>query len=75
LDLILKVQERNAKLLGYDSPIKVDVYNTPPKDEAPASAEYDLSVLPPELLVEMAMKLQDSAFNKNKSEDERDIAK
>lgn len=75
LDLILKVQERNAKLLGYDSPIKVDVYNTPPKDEAPASAEYDLSVLPPELLVEMAMRLQDSAFNKNQSKDGNDIAK
>lgn len=75
LDLILKVQERNAKLLGYDSPIKVDVYNTPPKDEKPASAEYDLSVLPKEMLVEMAMKLQDSAFDKSKLEDENDIAK
>ena len=75
LDLILKVQERNAKLLGYDSPIKVDVYNTSPKDEKPASAEYDLSVLPKEMLVEMAMKLQDSAFDKSKLEDENDIAK
>jgi DNA-binding transcriptional MerR regulator len=75
LDLILKVQERNAKLLGYDSPIKVDVYNTPPKDEAPASADYDLTVLPPEMLVEMAMKLQDSAFNKNKAEDGNDLTK
>lgn len=75
LDLILKVQERNAKLLGYDSPIKVDVYNTPPKDEAPASAEYDLTVLPPEMLVEMAMKLQDSAFNKNQAEDGNDLTK
>lgn len=75
LDLILKVQERNAKLLGYDSPIKVDVYNTPPKDEAPASAEYDLTVLPSEMLVEMAMKLQDSAFNKNQAEDGNDLTK
>ena len=75
LDLILKVQERNAKLLGYDSPIKVDVYNTPPKDEAPASAEYDLTVLPPEMLVDMAMKLQDSAFNKNQAEDGNDLTK
>lgn len=73
LDLILKVQERNAKLLGYDSPIKVDVYNTPPKDEAPASAEYDLSALPPELLVEMAMKLQDSSFNKTIGDNGKDI--
>lgn len=75
LDLILKVQERNAKLLGYDSPIKVDVYNTPPKDEAPASAEYDITVLPPEMLVDMAMKLQDSAFNKNQAEDGNDLTK
>lgn len=75
LDLILKVQERNAKLLGYDSPIKVDVYNTPSKDEAPASAEYDLTVLPPEMLVDMAMKLQDSAFNKNQAEDGNDLTK
>lgn len=75
LDLILKVQERNAKLLGYDSPIKVDVYNTPPKDEAPASAEYDLTVLPPDMLVEMAMKLQDSAFDKNQAKDGNDLTK
>lgn len=73
LDLILKVQERNAKLLGYDSPIKVDVYNAPPKDEAPASAEYDLSALPPELLVEMAMRLQDSSFNKTIGDNGKDI--
>lgn len=73
LDLILKVQERNAKLLGYDSPIRLDIYNTPPKDEAPASAKYDLSSIPPEMLVEMAMKLQDSAFNKKKAEDESEF--
>lgn len=66
LDLLLKVQERRAKLLGYNAPVKVDVYSTPPKEKSPAGAKYDLSVIPVEELVQIAYKLQDAEFDKRK---------
>lgn len=55
LEIILKAQERNAKLLGYDSPIKIDV-STGGEDQV---EKYDLSVIPTDKLVEIAMLLQD----------------
>lgn len=64
LDLLLKVQERRAKLLGYNAPVKLDVYNQPPKDESPSGTEYDINAIPSEVLVELAYKLQDAEFNK-----------
>lgn len=66
LDLLLKVQERRAKLLGYNAPVKLDVYNQPPKEESPAGAEYDISAIPADMLVELAYKLQDAEFSKDK---------
>lgn len=66
LDLLLKVQERRAKLLGYNAPVKVDVYSAPPKEESPAGAKYDVNALPVDMLVEMAYKLQDAEFDKRK---------
>lgn len=68
LDLLLKVQERRAKLLGYNAPVKVDVYSTPPKEESPAGAKYDVNALPVDMLVEMAYKLQDAEFQKRDKE-------
>lgn len=68
LDLLLKVQERRAKLLGYNAPVKVDVYSTPPKEESPAEAKYDLSVIPVEELMQIAYKLQDAEFEKRQEE-------
>lgn len=64
LDLLLKVQERRAKLLGYNAPVKLDVYNQPPKDESPSGTEYDINAIPSDVLVELAYKLQDAEFNK-----------
>lgn len=69
LDLLLKVQERRAKLLGYNAPVKVDVYSAPPKEESPAGAKYDVNALPVDILVQMAYKLQDAEFQKRNKED------
>lgn len=66
LDLLLKVQERRAKLLGYNAPVKLDVYSEPPKEESPAKTEYDISAIPADMLVELAYKLQDAEYNKDK---------
>ena len=66
LDLLLKVQERRAKLLGYNAPMKVNVYNEQPKDENPAETKYDINALPIDMVVEMAYKLQDAEFDKRK---------
>lgn len=68
LDLLLKVQERRAKLLGYNAPVKVDVYSEPPKEESPAGVQYDVNALPVDMLVEMAYKLQDAEFEKRQEE-------
>ena len=68
LEIILKVQERNAKLLGYDKPIKVDIYSALPKEESPAGVQYDVNALPVDMLVEMAYKLQDAEFEKRQEE-------
>lgn len=64
LDLLLKVQERRAKLLGYNAPMRVNVYNEPPKEENPAETKYDINALPIDMVVEMAYKLQDAEFKK-----------
>lgn len=64
LDLLLKVQERRAKLLGYNAPMKVNVYNESPKDENPSETKYDINALPIDMVVEMAYKLQDAEFKK-----------
>lgn len=64
LDLLLKVQDRRAKLLGYNAPIKFSVESQLPKDESPAGTQYDLSVIPDEMIVEMAYKMQDAEFER-----------
>lgn len=68
LDLLLKVQERRAKLLGYNAPVKVDVYSAPPKEESPTGTQYDINAIPVDMLVEMAYKLQDVEFEKRQKE-------
>lgn len=64
LDLLLKVQERRAKLLGYNAPVKVDVYSAPPKEESPSETQYDISVIPADVLVNLAYQLQDAEYEK-----------
>lgn len=61
LDLLLKVQERRAKLLGYNAPTKVDIVSRPPEEEAPAD-KYDISAIPPNELVQLAYMLQDAKY-------------
>lgn len=68
LDLLLKVQERRAKLLGYNAPVKVDVYSAAPKEESPTGTQYDINAIPVDMLVEMAYKLQDVEFEKRQRE-------
>ena len=73
LDMILKLYDRKAKLLGYNAPLNVNIYNKPTEEETPG-ANYDISSLPPELIVQMAYKLQDAEFNKKKAENENQFA-
>lgn len=64
LDLLLKVQERRAKLLGYNAPVKMDVYSEPPKEENPSETKYDINVIPADVLVNLAYQLQDAEYEK-----------
>lgn len=68
LDLLLKVQERRAKLLGYNAPLKLDICSSKPAEESPAGVKYDISAIPQDMLVEMAYRLQDAEFNRRKEE-------
>ena len=67
LDMILKLFDRKAKLLGYNAPLNVNVYNKP-IDEQPHNTKYDISSLPTELVVQMAYQLQDAEYNKKQTE-------
>lgn len=67
LDMILKLFDRKAKLLGYNAPLNVNVYNKP-IDEQPHNTNYDISSLPTELVVQMAYQLQDAEYNKKQTE-------
>lgn len=69
LDLLLKVQERRAKLLGYNAPVKLDVYNAPPKEESPSETQYDVNAIPMDMLVQIAYKLQDAEYEKRQEDD------
>jgi len=57
LDMILKCQQRRAKLLGYDAPLKVDFGKSPIDDE---SENYDINDIPNELLFAVVDKIQDN---------------
>lgn len=63
LNLLLNVQMRRAKLLGYDAPIKVDVANMRPTEND--KPKYDTSAIPDDVLFAMADKLQNAAFISN----------
>lgn len=57
-DLLLKVQQRRAKLLGYDAPIKIDTgFNRPAEKE---DDKYNIQAIPDELLFSVVDKLQDN---------------
>ena len=72
LDMILKLYDRKAKLLGYNAHLNVNIYNKTNEEQTPG-ANYDISSLPPEMIVQMAYQLQDAEFNKKKAENENQI--
>lgn len=58
LDLLLNVQQRRAKLLGYDAPVKVDI--VPNRDDD--ADKYNFEGIPDELLFSIVDKLQQNKF-------------
>lgn len=63
LDLLLNVQQRRAKLLGFDAPLKIELPNSKItiENEAP---KYDVSVIPKDLLYKLADELQAAEHRK-----------
>lgn len=68
LELLLKVQERRARLLGYERPVKVDVYNANHKEENTINVNYDFKDIPDNILIDIADKLQDAEYKKRNEE-------
>lgn len=63
LDLVLSVQQRRAKLLGLDSPVKVDLPNVNVSVDS-SSPKYDISVIPNDMLFVIADKLQNAEYER-----------
>ena len=63
LDLLLNVQQRRAKMLGFDAPVKIEIpgYNAGTEDDKP---KYDVKAIPDDLLFAVADKLQSAEFAK-----------
>ena len=59
MDLLLDVQQRRAKLLGYDAPVKLDIT---PRNNNDDGENYDIGAVPDELLFAVVDKLQDAKF-------------
>lgn len=63
LDLVLSVQQRRAKLLGLDAPVKVDLPNVNVSVDSNAP-KYDISVIPNDMLFVIADKLQNAEYER-----------
>ena len=63
LDLLLNIQQRRAKMLGFDAPVKIEIpgYNAGTEDDKP---KYDATVIPKDLLFAVADKLQSAEYAK-----------
>lgn len=63
LDLLLNVQQRRAKMLGFDAPIKVEIPGLKESinDDAP---QYDVTAIPDDLLFAVADKLQSAEYKR-----------
>lgn len=63
LDLLLNIQQRRAKMLGFDAPVKIEIpgYNAGTDDNKP---KYDVKAIPDDLLFAVADKLQSAEFQK-----------
>lgn len=67
LDLLLNVQQRRAKMLGFDAPVKIEIpgYNAGTDDDKP---KYDVKAIPDDLLFAVADKLQSAEFQRTIAE-------
>lgn len=63
LDLVLSVQQRRAKLLGLDAPVKVDMPNVNVSVDS-SGLKYDISVIPNDMLFVIADKLQNAEYER-----------
>lgn len=63
LDLVLSVQQRRAKLLGLDAPVKVDMPNFNVSVDS-SGPKYDISVIPNDMLFVIADKLQNAEYER-----------
>lgn len=63
LDLLLNIQQRRAKLLGLDAPVKINIpgCNSDTDDDKP---KYDIKAIPDDLLFAVVDKLQSAEFQK-----------
>lgn len=63
LDILLNIQQRRAKMLGFDAPTKIEI----PGVNAPAGSngpKYDVKAIPDDLLFAVVDKLQAAEFAK-----------
>ena len=67
LDLLLSIQQRRAKMLGFDAPIKVDIPGLKENTNSDAP-KYDVSAIPDDLLFAVADKLQTAEYKKQLAE-------
>lgn len=67
LDLLLNVQQRRAKMLGFDAPIKVEIPGIERSINGDAP-QYDVSAIPEDLLFAVADKLQTAEYKKQLAE-------
>lgn len=67
LDLLLNVQQRRAKMLGFDAPIKVEIPGIEKSINGDAP-QYDVSAIPEDLLFAVADKLQTAEYKKRLAE-------
>lgn len=67
MDLLLNIQQRRAKMLGFDAPVKIEIprYNAGTDDDKP---KYDVKAIPDDLLFAVADKLQSAEFQKTIAE-------
>ena len=63
LDLLLNVQQRRAKMLGFDAPVKIEIpgYNAGTDDDKP---KYDVKAIPDDMLFALADKMQSAEFQR-----------
>lgn len=67
LDLLLNVQQRRAKMLGFDAPIKIEIPGIKESINGDAP-QYDVSAIPEDLLFAVADKLQTAEYKKQLAE-------